>query len=261
MNLVVNARDAMPDGGTVTVETANVELDATYVERHAGARVGPHVMLAVNDTGIGMDEKTLARIFEPFFTTKESGRGTGLGLSTVSGIVKEADGNIWVYGTRGVGSTFKVYLPQVDEVGQPLVAAPAPSELPGGSETILVVDDEQALLVIMREVLARSGYDVLSADDAETALELAVQHDGQIDLLVADLVLPGLMGYDLAKHLLAARPEAKVLYISGHSDARFVQQGALLPGALFLQKPFSADTLVREVRRVLDGAAADAPHP
>lgn len=257
MNLVVNARDAMPEGGRISIETANVELDEAYAATHRSAEPGPHVMIAVSDTGIGMDEEIRSRIFEPFFTTKAPGTGTGLGLSTVYSIVKQSGGNIWIYSTPGLGTTFKVHLPRVSEAGEPLVARPAPAELLGGSETVLVVDDEEALRLLVGQVLERSGYRVLAAGEGAAALNRAGEHDGPIHLLVTDLILPGLTGLDLAERLAISRPDMKVLYISGHSDLGVVRPGAIEPGLAFLQKPFTPSALLGKVRHVLDQPAGD----
>ena len=257
MNLVVNARDAMPDGGTITIETANVELDEEYAAAHPSAKPGPHAMLVVTDTGFGMDEETRSRIFEPYYTTKGPGKGTGLGLSTVYNIVKDSGGNIWVYSTPGMGTTFRVYLPQVSRTGAPLVAREAPAELPGGRETVLVVDDEEALQLLMSRVLERSGYSVLVAGDGKSALELAGGHQGPIDVMITDLMLPEMTGLDLAERLVESRPEMKVLYISGHGDLDVVRPGAFRPGMAFLQKPFTPSALVGKLRYELDASARD----
>ncbi|MGD8866852.1 MAG: ATP-binding protein [Gemmatimonadales bacterium] len=257
MNLVVNARDAMPDGGTITIETANVELDEEYAAAHPSGKPGPHVMLAVSDTGFGMDEETQSRIFEPYFTTKGPGKGTGLGLSTVYTIVKDSGGNIWVYSTPAVGTTFRVYLPQVSEAGAPLVARKAPAELPGGRETVMVVDDEEGLRLLMSRVLERSGYSVLVAGDGQSALELAGGYEGPIHAMITDLMLPEMTGLDLAERLVGSRPEMKVLYISGHGDLDVVRPGAFKPGMAFLQKPFTPSALVGKLRHALDTSASD----
>jgi two-component system cell cycle sensor histidine kinase/response regulator CckA len=257
MNLVVNARDAMPDGGTITIETANVELDEEYAAAHPSAKPGPHVMLAVSDTGFGMDEATQSRIFEPYFTTKGLGKGTGLGLSTVYNIVKDSSGNIWVYSTPGMGTTFRVYLPQVSEAGAPLVAREAPPELLGGRETILVVDDEEALRLLMSRGLERFGYSVLVAGDGKSALELAGGYEGPIHAMITDLMLPEMTGLDLAERVVESRPEMKVLYISGHGDLDVVRPGAFKPGMAFLQKPFTPSALVGKLRHALDTSAGD----
>jgi PAS domain S-box-containing protein len=255
MNLVVNARDAMPQGGRVSIETATVVLDESYGMQHVAIRPGPYVMLAVTDTGIGMDEQTKHRIFEPFFTTKERGRGTGLGLATVYGIVKQSGGYIWVYSGPGRGTTFKVYLPRADEaatVERPVVGAPGP---PGGSETILLVEDEQAVRFLVRVLLERAGYHVLDAADPRHAEDLFRQHADQIDLLVTDVIMPGSSGLSLFARLSVDTPQLKVLYMSGYSgytDNAIVHDGSLPSDIVFLHKPFTADGLLGMVREALD---------
>lgn len=252
MNLAVNSRDAMPEGGKLTIETANAELDANYVRRHAMAAPGRYVMLAVSDTGCGMDSETQSRIFEPFFTTKEMGKGTGLGLSTVYGIVKQIGGEIWVYSEPGLGTTLKVYFPEVQDA-EPTVEPPkAVSASHRGSETILVVEDEDAVRSLVRRVLESQGYTVLTASAGEEATCLCEQREGAIDLLLTDVVMPGLSGRKLADHLGLSRPGMKVLYMSGYSDNAIVHQGVLDPNTAFLQKPFTPDSILRKVREVLD---------
>src|SRR6266850_1561289 len=252
MNLVVNARDAMPTGGRLTVETANVELDAAYASDHATVKPGQYVMLAVSDTGTGMSPETVAHIFEPFYTTKESGRGTGLGLSTVYGIVKQSGGYVWVYSEVGRGTTFKIYLPRVDAPAEDLELPRAP-ETVAGTETILLAEDDPMLRPLTKGLLERLGYTVIDAENAATALEAARHHGGPIQLLVADVVMPGASGRELARQLEKTRPRTKVLYVSGYTDDAIVHHGMLEPGLNFLQKPFTPATLARKVREVLDG--------
>jgi PAS domain S-box-containing protein len=252
VNLVVNARDAMPTGGKVAIETQNAELSEEYAEGHLPVVPGAYVMLAVSDTGIGMDAQTRGRIFEPFFTTKDKGKGTGLGLSTVYGIVKQSGGYIWAYSEPGRGTTFKVYLPRVDAPVEAIAPPPQPGGTLAGTETVLLAEDDELLRPLARGLLQKLGYTVLDAGSAEEALALAGAHAGPIHLLFADVVMPGESGRQLASRLAELRPDTRVLYTSGYTDDAIVHHGMLEPGLNYLQKPFTPAALARKVREVLD---------
>ncbi len=252
LNLVINARDAMPDGGRLSIETADVELDDRYTSDHGIDGVGPYVMIAITDSGQGMDKATQARIFDPFFTTKEQGKGTGLGLSTVYGIVKQSGGFVWVYSEPGQGSTFKIYLPRIDApLEAPVVAAPIRTT--AGRETVLVVEDEEALRRVAERILLRDGYNVLVAGSGSEALTLAQDSRRPIDIIATDVVMPGLGGRELVRRLLELHLDAKVLFMSGYTDDAVLRHGIPEPGTAFLQKPFSGLALTRKIREILDG--------
>ncbi|MCX7012462.1 MAG: PAS domain S-box protein, partial [Candidatus Sumerlaeota bacterium] len=252
LNLAVNAEDAMPEGGRLTIETANVQLDEEYARTHPSVQPGPHVLLAVSDTGSGIDEATQRRIFEPFFTTKERGRGTGLGLATVYGVVKQHGGSIWVYSEVGHGTTFKVYLPRVDEAPEAL-GAPGGASGVRGSETVLVVEDEPMVRNFVCDVLRTNGYSVIEAENPEDALFVAGQHEQTIDLLVTDVIMPGMNGKELFDKTAAFRPGMKVLYMSGYTGDTIVHHGILDSGIRFIQKPFTVQTLTQKAREALEG--------
>ena len=257
VNLVVNARDAMPRGGRVTIETANVTLSAQSALRHVSVRAGEHVMLAVSDTGIGMDQETQARIFEPFFTTKDLGKGTGLGLSTVYGIVKQSGGNIWVYSEPGLGTVIKVYLPRIDDATvSTLENLAQEANAPRGSETILLVEDEDVVRGLARKILMQAGYHVLDAKSGAEAIRLCRAHIGSIDLLLTDVVMPEISGKEVADRLLEIRPAIRVLFMSGYTDEAIVQHGVLDANVKFIQKPFTWVGLTRKVREVLNRGAS-----
>jgi PAS domain S-box-containing protein len=252
MNLVVNARDAMSEGGKLTIETCNIELDEEYAAHHVSVKPGPYVRIAVTDTGCGMDEQTKTQIFEPFFTTKEKGRGTGLGLSTVYGIVKQSGGNIWVYSELGLGTTFKIYLPRelsAKVTSSRLRAIPEPAR---GTETILLVEDEEAIRKVAKRSLEAAGYKVLTAGAGDEALLVSSQYAGKIHLVLTDMVMPRMSGKVLAQQLVKMRPTVKVLYMSGYADNALVQQGVVDEGMQFIGKPFTGTELAHKVRNVLD---------
>ncbi|GAB4415706.1 MAG: response regulator [Anaerolineae bacterium] len=253
VNLVVNARDAMPNGGKLTIETANVVLDEVYARQHIEVEAGPYVLLAVSDTGQGMDAETQARIFEPFFTTKAQGEGTGLGLATVHGIISQSGGHIWVYSEVGHGSTFKVYLPRIASTAEGVEPRPVAPPSERGWQTILLVEDEGMLRDLAQRALLKQGYNLLTAQNGVQARQIAAAHPGLIHLLLTDVVMPGgLSGPQLAKELVSLRPELKVLYMSGYTENAIVHHGVLDPGIAFLPKPFVPADLVRKVHEVLN---------
>jgi len=256
VNLAINARDAMPQGGKLVIDTANTTLDAAFVRGHAGAVSGAYVRLSVSDTGTGMDEETRSHLFEPFFTTKEVGKGTGLGLATVYGIVKQSNGYIWVDTEAGRGTTFHICLPQSERVPEPTGPGDRPVELAGGAETILLVEDEEAVRTLSHRVLAALGYTLIVAASGPDALRAVERHDGPIHLLLTDVVMPEMSGRALTRRLAASRSGLKVLYISGYSEEAIARHGVLDPGTAFLQKPFTPDALAWRVREVLGAPAA-----
>jgi PAS domain S-box-containing protein len=252
MNLVVNARDAMPDGGTLTLETANVDFDVELASKHADMRTGPHVMIAVSDTGAGMDTATRERAFEPFFTTKGQGKGTGLGLSTVYGIVKQSGGWVWLYSEPGKGTTFKLYFPRSPQAAEGAVEAPAPPTRPHAGTVVLLVEDEPQVRRLGARILGDAGYTVLVAGDPREALDIAHGHVGEIHLLLTDVVMPNMSGRQLAEKVTRARPSTRVIYVSGYTENTVVHRGEVDEGVNFLSKPITPNRLLAMVARVLD---------
>jgi CheY-like chemotaxis protein len=250
MNLVVNAKDAMSAGGTLTIQTEKIVVDENHHRGPTFIRPGHYVMLSVSDTGMGMDKETQSRIFEPFFTTKEKGKGTGLGLSTVYGIVKQSGGYVMVQSEEGRGATFQIYLPRDAGVAEKH-SLPVPHAALGGSETVLLVEDEESVRQLVRETLAAKGYEVMEAENGEDGVAIAARHKGKIDLVITDVVMPGMGGRELVKQLAQTRPETKVLYLSGYTEDAIVSEGTIESGAAFLQKPFTLQNLSRKVREVL----------
>jgi CheY-like chemotaxis protein len=252
MNLAVNGRDAMPNGGKLTIETANVELDESYARSHADVKPGHYVMFSVSDTGVGMTPEVRERIFEPFFTTKEKGKGTGLGLSTTYGIVKQSEGHIWVYSVQGKGTAFKIYLPRVNEPLEEIRKEVLKEELPRGNETILIVEDEEEVRKLATKILERQGYRILETFNGDDALLSCERCKSPIHLMLTDIVMPRMSGSELAKLLKPLYPEIKILYMSGYTDNAIVRHGVLEKGVNYIQKPFTMEGLARKVREVLD---------
>jgi CheY-like chemotaxis protein len=252
MNLAINARDAMPTGGKLVIETAAADLDEKYARKHGDVEPGPYVMFAVSDTGMGMDPETRSQIFDPFFTSKEKGRGTGLGLATVYGIVKQHQGHIAVYTEVGKGTTFKVYLPrETEDAPDELPKAAVVAQQPFGTETVLIVEDEEVVRDLLSETLGMWGYRTIEAGSPQEALNASEQHQGPINLLLTDVVLPQMDGKSLFDLLSQTRPEMKVLYMSGYTDEAIVRHGVLDRGVPFLQKPFTVHKLAGKMREVL----------
>jgi two-component system cell cycle sensor histidine kinase/response regulator CckA len=247
----VNARDAMPEGGKLMIETANEELDEQYAASHSGVIPGPYVRLAISDTGAGMTEEVRKNIFEPFFTTKKKGSGTGLGLSTVYGVVRQSGGWIWVYSEPGKGATFKLYFPRVRKERTHTETAPETAGSRRGVETVLVVEDEDNVRELACEVLESYGYRVLSADNGAAALKLAERFSGEIHLMLTDVVMPGMTGRELGERMKPLRPRMKVLYMSGYTENVIARQGVLEPGIAFISKPLTPEDLAAKVREVL----------
>jgi CheY-like chemotaxis protein len=252
MNLVVNSRDAMPHGGRVRVETANVDVGEAFARSHVGLGLGPHVMLAVSDTGVGIDPQIQDKIFEPFFTTKSLGKGTGLGLPTVFGIVKQNGGSIFVESELGAGATFRMFFPRNDEGAAPLATAPASAPADSGTETVLVVEDDAQVRGLVSRMLKKQGYEVLEAARPSEALAIAATSAGPIHLLVTDVVMPELNGRELGSQVRALRPDVAILYMSGYSDHLLDRDGVLEPGLHFLPKPITPVPLAKAVRAALD---------
>jgi CheY-like chemotaxis protein len=252
LNLVVNARDAMPKGGRLTLQTANFDVDDAFAAHHVGIRRGPHVLLTVSDSGEGIDEQTLEHIFEPFYTTKERGKGTGLGLATVYGIVQQSNGYVWVYSERGQGTTFKIYLPQVDRTGRDVDDDSSAEREKQGSETVLVVEDENTVRLVTVSNLRKGGYVVLEARDGEEALRIAANYGGSIDLVLTDVVMPRMNGPEMLRRLQERFPAIKSVFMSGHVDDTLVHRGVIEEGLPFIEKPFNREQMAKRIRAVLD---------
>jgi two-component system cell cycle sensor histidine kinase/response regulator CckA len=251
MNLVVNSKDAMPAGGRIAIQTQNVSMDDAPLRAQTFIQPGQYVMLSVTDDGLGMTRETQSRIFEPFFTTKEKGKGTGLGLSTVYGIVKQSGGYVMVQSESGAGTSFNIYLPRVEEALEAHSTTPVSRTAMGGTETVLLVEDEESVRQLVRETLEMKGYRVLEAENGQAGLEAASRFKDTIHLVITDVVMPGMSGRELAQRLVERRPETKVLYLSGYTEDAIVSEGTIESGKAFLQKPFSLQNLSRKVREVL----------
>ena len=254
VNLVVNARDAMPEGGRITIQTRNIELDENYTSEHSAVVPGRFVMLAVTDTGVGMNRDTREHAFDPFYTTKEAGKGTGLGLATVYGIVKQSGGYVWLYSEPAHGTTVKIYFPEVSAAAAFATTEhrAASKEAERGSETILLVEDEEAVRALTSRILQKQGYNVIAAQHGREAMDIATREEGHIDLVLTDIVMPGINGRGLVERLNGIRPGIKSLYMSGYTDDDIVRRGFIEPSKRFLQKPFTTDLLLQTVRQVLD---------
>ncbi|MBU1055732.1 MAG: response regulator [Proteobacteria bacterium] len=252
MNLIVNARDAMPEGGKITLETENVDIDEKYADTHTSVIPGSYVMLSISDTGIGMSDETRIRIFDPFYTTKDKGKGTGLGLSTVYGIIKQSKGNIWVYSEPGKGCTFKIYLPQVEKPIPKAELMPKSIDTLIGSETILVAEDDEMVRNFIVRALQGYGYKVLTAASGEEAIEISLAYKNTIHLLLTDVIMPGINSRDMEESIKTSRPKIKVLYMSGYTDNTIVHYGVLDPGKEFIAKPFTPESMARKVREVIE---------
>jgi CheY-like chemotaxis protein len=254
MNLAINARDAMPGGGRLTIETANVELDEGYSLAHPDVQAGPYVLLAVSDSGTGMSAETLSHIYEPFFTTKEAGRGTGLGLATVYGIVRQSGGHLAVYSEEGHGTSFKIYLPRIEAAVASLATPTTGAEPTLGTETVLLIEDEMSLREVILDQLNEGGYTVVTGENVAGAVHNAERHEGPIHLVITDIVMPGMGGREAVRRIRASRPDIRVIYMSGYSGGAAGAQGLADPDEAFLQKPFSLVGLLRKMREVLDAA-------
>jgi two-component system cell cycle sensor histidine kinase/response regulator CckA len=252
MNLAINAQDAMPQNGTISIEIADVIIDAAYAETHQGAVPGPYIMLSFSDIGMGIDSKTIEHIFEPFFTTKDRGKGTGLGLATIYGIIKQHEGYISVYSEPGMGTTFKIYLPRVDESPETLLDNLPVRKGKSGSETVVVAEDDAGVRQLVSNILEKHGYRVITADTTEKLIQILGRHNGPLHLLLTDVIMPDMNGKELFERFKPIYPEMKVIYMSGYTDDVIAHHGILESGFHFIQKPFALSTLTNKIRTVLD---------